>query len=149
MRNLIMNNYVKKLETALKQLDYLNNLPDLTVDSSSLYAIKSLCLYLTELMMAKDKYTIFCTNSDEFVHDLLKGYRVGYVNLDFSELIREFCGQEFVYSPDHFVDCVDKLIKAHYWQEESYPQHSSETIIQETIYHFAELINNVVNTMEE
>ena len=138
-----MTNMVEKLETALNQLDCLNNLQHLTVDSSSLYAIKSLCLYLTELMMAKDKYTIFCTNSDEFVHDLLKGYEVGYANLDFPELIREFCGQEFVYSPDHFVDCVYKLIKAHYWQEESYPQHSAETLIQETIYHFAELVHNV------
>ena len=144
-------NIEQKLETTLKQLEYLANLPHLTVDASSQPAISKLCDYLTDLMVACDKYDIYNTESSEFLDNILRGEGwVGYHKLDSKGVINEFYNRTFTESSDDFVDEVDRLIKNYYWREDAYKgSHSAKTLIQETIYQLAELVNNVVGTIEE
>jgi hypothetical protein len=147
-----MNKIEEKLETVLKQLEYISKseyikgLDFYNIDSS----INKLCDYLVDLMVASDKYDIYETESDNFLDNILRGEGwVGYHNLDTQGVINEFDNRTFTESPDDFVDELERLIKNYYWREDAYNKHSAETLIQETIYQLAELVNNVVGTMKE
>ena len=147
-----MSDIVEKLETALKQLDYIakseyiKGLDFNNIDST----INKLCDYLVDLMIAQDKYDIYESNSDEFLDDLLRGGNwVGYDRLEHSEVIEEFLGRTFCECPDDFIGTIESLILRYYWQEEAYKKDSPEVIINDTVYNFAKLVNNVVGTMEE